>query len=124
MKKSALKIFAAIILLASGSITFAQSNEDRIRFAAGKSSATVSNSLSAGAVRTFVLYVKKGQIISAKVVSAGRVDLDGANISAGQFEEPGNKSFNVRIDQTGDYQVYVRNRGKTATRFTLTVTVL
>lgn len=125
MKKSRLKILAAVIIIfVVNGFLFAQTDEERIKFARGKSSATVSNTLPAEQVRVYVLFVKKGQRIQVKVSSANsKVDVDGANISAGEFEESGNKSFDVPIDATGDYRIYVRNTGKTAARFTLSVTV-
>lgn len=118
-------ILSAIALtLLAAVVCAAQSPSKRVQFARGKSSAIVSQSVPANHVNSYVLFVKKGQRISARVTSAnGKVDLDGSNIGAGQFEESGAAAFNVPVDETGDYVVYVRNRGKAATRFTLTITV-
>lgn len=125
LKKLALKIItAAMIVILSNVILFAQTEEERVKFGRGKNSATISNNISAGQLRTYTLYVKKGQKITVKVRSGNdKVEVDTANFSAGQFEERGNKFLSLPIDQTGDYQVYVRNFGKTTTKFTLTVTV-
>lgn len=115
---------AGVLLLLAVVVSVAQSPPKRVRFARGKSSTTVSDSVPPHHVYSYVLYVKSGQQIRARVRSEnGKVDLDGDNIGAGQFEESGTKTFNVPVDQTGDYRVYVRNRGTSATRFTLTVTV-
>ncbi len=124
MKKFSIKSFlTAAFLVALISFSFAQV-EKRISFERGKSSATVSEKLAADTVEVYNLRVKKGQKITIKVSSAnGKVDLDTANFSAGEFEEPGHKFLNLPIDQTGDYQIYVRNTGKTAMNFTLIVTV-
>lgn len=113
-----------VLMLLAGVVSVAQSPPQRVNFARGRSSATVSDSVPPNHVNSYVLYVKSGQQIRARVRSAnGKVDLDGDNISAGQFEESGTTTFNVPVDQTGDYRVYVRNRGTSATRCTLNVTV-
>lgn len=117
-------LLAAALMLSAVVVCEAQSPARRVSFARGKSSATVSDSVPPNHVNSYVLHIKKGQKISARVTSAnGKVDLDGDNIGAGQFEESGNTTFNVPVDETGDYNIYVRNRGKAATRFTLTVTI-
>jgi hypothetical protein len=117
-------LLAAALMLSSGVVCEAQSPARRVSFARGQSSATVSDSVPANHVNSYVLHIRKGQKIGARVTSAnGKVDLDSDNIGGGQFEESGTTTFNVPVDQTGDYHIYVRNRGKAATRFTLTVTV-
>lgn len=115
---------AAALMLFAVAVCGAQSTPRRVQFASGRSSATVSDSVPANHVNSYVLHIKKGQQISARVSSAnGKVDLDGDNIGAGQFEESGTTTFDVPVDQTGDYRVYVRNRGQSATRFRLAITV-
>lgn len=117
-------LLAAALMLPAVVVCEAQSPARRVSFARGKSSATVSDGVPPGHVNSYVLHIRKGQKVSARVTSANdRVDLDGDNIGAGQFEESGATTFNVTVDETGDYHVYVRNRGKAATRFTLTITV-
>lgn len=117
-------LLAAILILPAVVVCEAQSPARRVSFAHGKSSAMVSDSVPPNHVNSYVLHIRKGQKISARVTSTnGKVDLDGDNIGGGQFDEPGTTTFNVPVDETGDYNVYVRNRGKAATRFTLTVTV-
>lgn len=117
-------LLAAALLLCAVVVCEAQSPSKRVEFKRGSSSATVSDSVPPSHVNSYVLYIRKGQTISASVTSAnGKVDLDGASIGAGQFEESGTTTFKVPVDETGDYTVYVRNRGKAATRYTLTVTV-
>lgn len=114
----------ALMLFLAHAVSHAQTEAERVRFERGKNSATISAAISAGQQRTYTLYVKKGQKITIKVTSDNnRVDLDAKNVSAGQFEEAGHQSLSLPIDETGDYQVYVRNRAKTATHFRLTITV-
>ena len=117
-------LLAAALLLCAVVVCEAQSPSKRVEFKRGSSSATVSDGVPPAHVNSYVLYLRKGQTISARVTSAnGKVDLDSDSISTGQFEESGTTTFNLPVDQTGDYRVYVRNRGKAATRYTLTVTV-
>lgn len=125
MRKINLRILttAIIVVLAYG-VSFAQSGETVMKFAPGKSAATVSRLLAADELHTYSLRVKKGQKIIVKVRSGnGKVDLDTSNFTGGHFEEAGHKSLSLTVDQTGDYQVYVKNTGAAATRFVLTVAV-
>jgi hypothetical protein len=59
-------IFGAIVLLA---FTVAGSAQTRIRFAKGRTSATVAGTIVGGAKRSYVLGAKQGQYLSGNVSS-------------------------------------------------------
>lgn len=114
---------ALLVALACGAAV-AQGEAERIAFGRGQSASSVSGGIEAAATRDFVLYVRKGQRVTVRVTSEnGKVEVDGSNISAGQFEERGHTSFSVPADETGDYRIYLRNFGRARTSFTLTVAV-
>lgn len=124
-------IFFAIILLGSFVSAFAQKAEpNRINFARGKSSATLSGTLSNNEQMEYVFGAKAGQKITLKVTSVPRgnffdFDLqgDGFDLST-EYDYYTNYSFTA--PETGDYFVFVRKRAteKTTTaKFFLTLTI-
>src|SRR5687768_4911231 len=109
----AIKTFAALmILITANTVTFSQT---RIRFAGGRSSATVSGQLAAGGSRMYVLRAGAGQTLYARVSSgSGKVTITSAN-------GRGSADYEV-ITVGGDNSVGIYNPGG-ATRFTLTVSI-
>ena len=86
--------------------------QTRIRFARGRTSATVSASLSGGATRTYVLGARYGQVLSGNVSSGNGCVIfsDGATSMS-------------RITESGDNYVSITNRCRRLTRFTMTVSI-
>lgn len=78
-------LLAAALMLLAVVVCEAQSPTRRVSFVRGQNSAAVSDSVPANHVNSYVLHIRKGQKLSARVTSAnGKVDLDGDNIGAGQ----------------------------------------
>lgn len=99
-----------IILFSVSSEVFA---DIRIRFAKGRSSATVSGKISTGGRVCYVANARSGQTLTATVSSrSGKV----------QIFESGETSYRLDVDYSGDQSVCVDNlRG--ATSYTLTVSI-
>lgn len=115
-----LKILAAaliIVTLASDSLA-----QTRIRFARGRSSATLSGTLTSGSTRAYVLSVRRRQIITISVVSGNNnieIDLDDASGHLGY----GDGYLQMETSANGDHWVTLKNEGSRATKFTMTVSV-
>lgn len=105
-----------ITALASVLFAFVFSSEadaqTRIRFARGRTSATVSSSLSGGATKTYVLRARYGQVLSGNISSTG----DCIVFSGGATSMS-------RITESGDNYVSITNRCRRLTRFTMTVSI-
>jgi hypothetical protein len=110
MKKSNLKAFILIlIVLSMSSELFAQS---RIRFARGRTSASVSGAIYGGGERRYVLGASYGQYLSANVSSRnGCVTFGNGSTSIGFTTD------------SGDNYLYLRNNCGRQTSFTLTVSI-
>ncbi len=114
LKKIGLKIsVAAMIFLMAASDSMAQT---RIRFARGRSSATVTGTLGAGATRGYVLRAARGQILTGTLSSTnGKADFTQGNLHDTQYSET--------VERNGDVYISVDNHGNRATRFTLTISI-
>lgn len=112
LKKIKVKFLVlSLVFLMTSADLFAQTT--RIRFAPGRSSATVSGTLQAGGSRTYILRAGAGQYLEAKLRSRnGRV----------RFED-NSTVLMTDTDYNGDYHIEVINNGGSATSFTLTVSV-
>jgi hypothetical protein len=85
----------------------------RVRFARGRTSATMTGKISNGGRICYVAGAKRGQTLTATVSSStGRV----------QIFESGDTSYTSDIEYSGDQSVCVDNLGR-ATSYTLTVSI-
>lgn len=113
------KILSIILTTAILSIIiFAQ--DGVIKFAKGKTSATVSGKINKGEEKAFTFNAKEGQTLKLKVTSINK------KVSLAGYGEGGDESLVTTIDATtdaGENTFTVTNRGNIATNFTLTVTV-
>jgi hypothetical protein len=92
------------------------SAQTRIRFARGRSSATVTGSLAAGATRGFVLGARAGQTLTATLSCGnGRCDF-----TQGELHDT---SYSNYVEENGDVYISIDNHGNRATRFTMTVSI-
>ena len=114
IKTFIIKTFAVLMIVGMvDSSAFAQT---RIRFARGRSSATVNGNLSWRGERSYVLRASAGQTMTVRVSSENasvRVDLGGNDVGQGT---------SVELRSTDDYIITVHNDGS-ATRFTLYVAI-
>lgn len=110
MKKLILATMAGSIM----SLMFVSAGEaqTRIRFARGRTSATVSGTVAAGARRTYVLGARQGQYLSGNVSSRN---------GCVKFTE-GSTSVGFATD-SGDNILSITNYCSRATTFTMTVSI-
>jgi hypothetical protein len=114
LKKSITKILVlAMIAMMAASDTMAQT---RIRFGRGKSSASVSGTMTANGERTYILGARRGQTLTA-VLSCGGGNCDFAQ---GNMHDT---SYSEYVESNGDVYITIHNHGRRATRFTLTVSI-
>jgi hypothetical protein len=100
--------FIAVLLL--NSFTFA---DTRIRFARGRTSATVSGRVASGGRVCYFAGARRGQSFSATLSS---------NTGKVQIFESGDTAYSYEVETPGDQSVCVDNLGKSAT-YTLTVSI-
>lgn len=106
-------VMAAMILLMSGADLFAQS---RIRFARGRSSATVSGTIAAGSNRSFIVGAKNGQI--------ARVSVSPRNLRIFSNEAPKGEAGSSSFDTyNGDNEFGIYNPTNRAVRYTMTISI-
>ena len=121
LKKVGLKVLTAmmiVVVLSSDSLA-----QTRIRFGRGRSAATLSGSIAPGGVREYVLNVGRGQTMTVQVTSGNnRLDLEITGRD-GHLAWGDNGYAQVDINRSGDHYIAIRNSGRRATRFSLTVTV-
>ena len=114
LKKVSLKFLVlALVALMSVSDSMAQT---RIRFARGRSSATVTGTLAPGATKDFILGARRGQNLSA-VLSCGngKCDFTQGNLHDTQYSQ--------YVEANGDVYISIDNHGNRPTRFTMTVSI-
>ena len=115
------KILAvALLLTALTTDSFALS---RIRFERGRSSATVAGTLRAGASTKYVLRAREYQTMTV-VLRSGNDDVRFDIVDKhGRFEYYYDGYAQVETDANGDHWITLKNQGRGATRYTMTVTV-
>ena len=111
--RTALKVVALLLVLVmSNADALAQK---RIRFARGKSSATVRGPISGDGYLEYTVNGRAGQVMTIEITSGNGAVVVNAGTASG-------KSFS--IDMTGgDHLLSVVNTGRRATNYTLTVSI-
>ena len=125
-----LKLFITIILLTVslvfGGITKADQTK-RIKFAKGKSSATVGGAVLRDEVHYYLVKVNKGQKMTVKISALEKnasfriINPSGEYLEgAGELDDPTN--WNGTIPKSGDYKIEVApNRGNATYRLTVSI---
>lgn len=124
MKNKTLKIFTAITLMSILAITaFAIQNATRIRFAKGKSSATMSGSVGSSGMKDYIIRGNKGQELTASVTSACEsveiIVID--NGTGNVISENPSTEYADELPGTDDYLIRVQNGDSATCKFTLKV---
>lgn len=111
INKSTIRFFiVGIIVSTMAAYTYA---DIRIRFARGRTSATMTGKISNGGRVCYVAGARRGQTLTATVSSrSGKV----------QIFESGDTSYSLDVEITGDQSICVDNMGN-ATSYTLTVSI-
>ena len=115
-----LKILIAILIVIT--LTTNSLAQTRIKFARGKSSATLSGSLSSGDTRSYVLTMRRRQIITISVTSGNKkveimLEDDGGALGS----EYG--YLRMETSSNGDHWIILQNDGSRTTKYTMTVSV-
>jgi hypothetical protein len=111
MKTKVALTFAIVLILVGSSIAFSQ--DLRIRFPKGRTSATINGRIGNGGRICYFARARQGQTLTATVSSrSGKV----------QIFESGETSYSYVIEQTGEQSVCVDNLSR-ATTYLLTVSI-
>ncbi len=105
-----------IVLLLIGSLDSAVFSQTRLRFPRGRTSATVSGSISSLSSRSYVLGASRGQTMTVRVNSKTNgvwVDIGGNDVG---------KGTTIELRSTDDYIITVHNDGG-ATKYSLLVSI-
>lgn len=98
----------------------------RIQFAKGKSSATVSGSTGAYGT-TFVVRARSGQKIVLKLAPATgvgiKVESDGQDGQNVLLREESGGTYEVGLEESGDYTIFIGSTNGRSANFTLTVSI-
>jgi len=115
LKKIGLKLM--VLMMIGVMFTTDSLAQTRIRFARGRSSATVSGTIRPGtSVRSYVLRAAAGQTLTATLSSGnGKCDF-----TQGDYEDT---QYSQVIEEDGDVTFSIDNHGSRATTFTLTVSI-
>ena len=101
-------IKSCAVLMMIGMVDSAAFSQTRIRFARGRTSATVTGSLSAGATRSYILRASQGQTMTVRITSKSRnvsVDIGGNDVGRGT---------SIQLRSTDEYIITVHNDGGSA----------
>lgn len=111
LKRNLARIFVLMLIVC---MTYTDSFADiRVRFARGRTSATMTGTIRGGGNVCYVAGARAGQTLNATVSSRnGRVN----------FRTTGDTSYSESIDYTGDHRLCIHNNGGVST-YTLTVSI-
>ncbi len=110
-----IKSFAVLMII--GMTDSAAFSQTRVRFARGRTSATVSGNLSGYGSRSYVVGASRGQTMSVRVSSnSGRVwaDIGGNDVGRGTT---------IQLRSTDDYIITVHNELGSSTRYSLYISI-
>lgn len=111
IKSLLIKSFAVLMII--GTMDSAAFSQTRVRFARGRTSTTVSGTLSGFASRSYVLGASRGQTMTVRVSSgSGRVwvDIGGNDMGRGT---------SIQLRSTDDYIITVHNELGSSTKYSL-----
>jgi hypothetical protein len=118
MKKLGFRSLAfTLIFMLGASASLAQT---RVSFKRGKSSASVSGKLAAGASRLYVVSAREGQTLTLAAKGDVSYEILGKDYVASMSGSPDSSDYN--LVKTGDYKIKITSDQK-ATNFTLTITL-
>lgn len=124
MKNKTLKILTLVTLtIVLAMAVFAVQNATRIRFAKGKSSATMSGTVGNSGMKDYILRGNKGQELSATVISTCEsvqiIVID--NGTGNVISENPSTEYADELPGTDDYIIRVQNSDSASCKFTLKV---
>jgi hypothetical protein len=131
MRKSAIALCLLVFGILGASAIHAQhggkAEPKRIQFASGRSSASLTGSLSNGQEMEYVFEARKGQMVTIRNATRSLFDFrvfSEENFPDGDFDS--SPSYSFEIPETGDYMFFVRKKQvktpRTA-RFSMTLSI-
>lgn len=133
MKRVLVRVFAVSMLVgAFALVSSAQSNNKRVQFAKGKTSAVEKFIIPANDGITYILRVKKGNHMKFTVsgLYADRTEAQGLTVSLNEMgydaplaEASAGEQVEHEFDSSGDYVITVMNPGPRRAKITLNVTI-
>ena len=115
IKGLVIKSFAVLMII--GMADSAAFSQTRVRFARGRTAATLSGTLSGAGSRSYVLGASRGQTMTVRVSSGNGevwVDIGGNDMG---------KGTSIELRSTDDYIITVHNGGGGATKYSLYIGV-
>lgn len=127
-----IRIFGTVLLmllaLSLTSIISADGITKRVRFAKGKSSTVISESVLRGDADTYIVGARKGQTLSVKITSVEDnavfrvMNADDEYLQNAGDEEDGKTVWSGKLPQTGDYNIVVSGtRGNASYKLTISI---
>ena len=106
----------AIVLAIAFSMVTDTIAQTRIRFARGRSSATVSGNIGGKNGRDYILGVSAGQTMTVRITSGNGAVTANAGTASG-------RDFTFTLESGGDVDITVWNNGNRASRYSMTVII-
>lgn len=116
MFKSNFVKLAIVLTIAFSMVTETMAQTTRIRFARGRSSATVSGTVGGKNARNYILGVSAGQTMTVRITSTNGAVTANAGAASG-------KDFTFTLEYGGDVEITVYNSGNQSSRYSMTVIV-
>ena len=114
-KKLGVKIL--VLMMVCVMLTTDTLAQTRIRFARGRSSASVSGTMAAGGSREYVLGARRGQTLTATLSCTNSSKCDFAQ---GELHDT---QYSQYVDSNGDVYITIHTHGARATRYTMTISI-
>ncbi len=126
MKRTTILSLLLVTLAFIGSIQAAAQSLKRIQFAKGKSSATVKGTTGTYGV-TYVVRARSGQKLVLDLTPAGgvgiKIETESADGEAVLLREERGGTFEVEVEESGDYTIFIGSTESRPVSFTLSVRI-
>lgn len=126
MKRTTILSLLLVTLAFIGSIQAAAQSLKRIQFAKGKSSATVKGTTGFYGV-TYVVRARSGQKLVLDLTPAGgvgiKIETENADGEAVLLREERGGTFEVELEESGNYTIFIGSTGSRPVSFTLSVRI-
>ena len=127
LRRLGIAVFVVLFALGSSALAIGDGITKRVRFARGKSSVTLSNSVIRGDRDTYILGAKSGQKMTVRITAVEKNAVfqierpDGSNLEgAGEMDDA--TSISTTLPNGGDYRIVVGGtRGNASYRLTISI---
>lgn len=127
LKRLGIAVFVVLFALGSNAFAIGDGITKRVRFAKGKSSVTLSNSVIRGDRDTYIIGAKAGQTMTVRIAAVEKNAVfqierpDGTHLDgAGEMDDA--TSISTTLPDSGDYRIVVGGtRGNASYRLTISI---